>query len=133
MADKIKITVPGDPEYLTLVRLSVGSVADLAGFDIEEIEDVKMAVGEACRNISCHGFDGFAEEYTVNFTVEEGKLEIIIEDTIVKHDIFKKHKPCSDCPNEGDLAIFVAKSVMNVVEVTKNEQGGKKIRMVKEK
>lgn len=38
MADKIKFIIPGKPEYLTMVRLALGSIADTAGFDLEEIE-----------------------------------------------------------------------------------------------
>ena len=56
MADKIKFIIPGKPEYLTMVRLAIGSVAGVADFNLDEIEDIKTAVGEACKNISCHGF-----------------------------------------------------------------------------
>lgn len=133
MTDKIKFTVPGKPEYLTLVRLSVGSVADLAGFNYEEIEDIKTAVSEACRTVSCHGFEGFAEEYTISCEIEEGKIELLIADTGKKHDVEKKGKPCFDCPNEGNLAIFVAKSLMDSVEVVENEYGAKYVKMVKSK
>lgn len=133
MADNIKFTVPGKPEYLTLVRLSVGSAADLAGFDYEQIEDIKTAVSEACRTVSCHGFEGFAEEYTIECVIEEGRIEILISDTGRKHDVEKKAKPCFDCPNEGNLAIFVAKSLMDTVDVVENEQGAKCVRMVKTK
>ena len=48
MADKIKFIIPGKPEYLTMVRLALGSIADTAGFDLEEIEDIKTSVQEAC-------------------------------------------------------------------------------------
>ena len=60
MADKTKFIIPGKPAYLTMVRLSIGCIADMAGFDIEEIEDIKTAVSEACKNITCHGFDGLS-------------------------------------------------------------------------
>ena len=46
MADKIKFIIPGKPEYLTMVRLALGSIADTAGFDLEEIEDIKTSVQE---------------------------------------------------------------------------------------
>ena len=49
MADKIKFIIPGKPEYLTMVRLALGSIADTAGFDLEEIEDIKTSVQEACK------------------------------------------------------------------------------------
>lgn len=65
MADKLQFVIPGKPQYITIVRLAVGSAANTAGFDVEEIEDIKTAVGEACKNISCHGSEGFAEQYQV--------------------------------------------------------------------
>ena len=40
MADRIKFMIPGKPAYLTMVRLAIGSIADMSGFDIEEIEDM---------------------------------------------------------------------------------------------
>jgi len=131
MADKVKFTVPGKPEYLTLVRLAAGSASDLAGFDYEEIEDIKTAVSEACRTVSCHGFEGFAEEYTIECEIEEGRIEIFISDTGRKHNVEKTAKPCLDCPNEGNLAIFVAKSLMDSVDVIENDHGAKCVKMVK--
>ena len=62
MADKIKFIIPGKPEYLTMVRLAIGSVAGVADFSRDGIEGIKTAVGEAWKNIACHGSDGFAEK-----------------------------------------------------------------------
>ena len=85
MADKIKFNIPGKPAYLTMVRLAIGSIADTMGFDFEEIEDIKTAVSEACKNISCHGLDGFAEEYSVECAADEGYLEICVADNSDGH------------------------------------------------
>ena len=46
--DVIKISLPAKAEYLTTVRLVAGSVAGQAGFNMEDIEDVKTALSEAC-------------------------------------------------------------------------------------
>ena len=35
--DKINFIIPGKPEYLTMVRLAIGSIASNAGFNLEEI------------------------------------------------------------------------------------------------
>ena len=45
MEDKLQFVIPGKPEYITIVRLAVGSAANSAGFNVEEIEDIKTAVG----------------------------------------------------------------------------------------
>ena len=133
MADKIKFTIPGKPAYLTMVRLAIGSVADTMGFDFDEIEDIKTAVTEACKNVSCHGLDGFAEEYSVECIADEDSLEIYVTDNSEGHVLERLAKPCQSCPNEGNLAIFVIQSLMNEVEILDGSQGKKTIKMVKRK
>ncbi len=133
MADKLKFVVPGKPQYITIVRLAVGSAADNAGFNIEEIEDIKNAVGEACKNISCHGSEGFAEEYEVECIVEEGRMEIYVTDTSSSHKLKKLQKPCLDCPNEGDLGLYIIKSLMSSIELIDGPNCKKTIKMIKAK
>ena len=133
MADRIKFTIPGKPAYLTMVRLAIGSVADTIGFDFEEIEDIKTAVTEACKNVSCHGLDGFAEEYSVECIADEGSLEIYVTDNSEGHVLERLAKPCQSCPNEGNLAIFVIQSLMDEVAILDGTQGKKTIKMVKRK
>jgi serine/threonine-protein kinase RsbW len=46
--DVIKLEFPAKPDYILAVRLAVSAVAERAGFDIEDIEDLKVATAEAC-------------------------------------------------------------------------------------
>ena len=34
MTDKLQFVIPGKPQYITIVRLAVGTAADTAGFDV---------------------------------------------------------------------------------------------------
>lgn len=133
MADKLTFVIPGKPEYITMVRLAVGSAADNAGFNVEQIEDIKNAVGEACKNICCHGSEGWAEEFQVECLIDEEKMEIYVKDNSTEHNVKKLYKPCLDCPNEGDLALFVITSLMDKLEIIKGENCKNTIKMVKEK
>jgi serine/threonine-protein kinase RsbW len=129
--DNLKFIIPGKPEYLTMVRLAISSIATTAGFDLDAVEDMKTAVCEACKNVSCHGFDGFSDKYEVECNVEKGRIEIIVKDDCDSHTLEKFSKPCQNCPNEGDLGIYVIKSLMSDVEFGKGEDGRKSIKMVK--
>ncbi|MDD6881385.1 MAG: ATP-binding protein [Firmicutes bacterium] len=133
MADNLKFVIPGKPDYITMVRLAVGSIADTAGFDYEEIEDIKTAVSEACKNITCHGSEGFAEEYEVECVIEKEKIQITVRDTSEGHNLKKLKKPCLDCPNEGDLSLYVIKTLMSDVEIIKEENCKNTIKMTKAK
>lgn len=46
--DVIKLEFPAKPDYILAMRLAVSAVAERAGFDIEDIEDLKVATAEAC-------------------------------------------------------------------------------------
>lgn len=133
MADKLTFVIPGKPEYITMVRLAVGSAADNAGFNIDQIEDIKNAVGEACKNICCHGSDGWAEEFQVECLIDDEKMEIYVRDKSTEHNVKKLYKPCLDCPNEGDLALYVITTLMDKLEIIKEENCKNTIKMVKEK
>lgn len=133
MADKLKFVIPGKPEYITMVRLAVGSIADTAGYDYEEIEDIKTAVSEACKNITCHGSEGFAEEYEVECIVEKDRIQITVRDTSEGHNLKKLKKPCLDCPNEGNLSLYVINTLMSDVEIIKEENCKNTIKMIKAK
>ena len=133
MADKLTFVIPGKPEYITMVRLAVGSAADNAGFNIDQIEDIKNAVGEACKNICCHGSEGWAEEFQVECLIDDEKMEIYVKDKSSEHNVKKLYRPCLDCPNEGDLALFVITSLMDKLEIIKEENCKNTIKMVKVK
>jgi serine/threonine-protein kinase RsbW len=129
--DNLKIIVPGKPEYLSMMRLAISSVAATAGFDVEAVEDIRTAVCEACKNISCHGSEGFSDQYEVACSVSPGYMEIRVKDDCDMHTLAKEHKPCSKCPSEGNIGVFVIESLMSDVQFGIGEDGRKFIRMVK--
>ena len=129
--DKIVFSIPGKPEYLTMVRLAISSIAMTAGFDVEAVEDIKTAVAEGCKNVSCHGFTGFSEKYEVECEVGEGVLEITVKDDCDSHSLEKLSIPCRQCPQEGNLSVYVIESLMTEVDISNDGNGRKMIRMVK--
>ncbi|HEX6923454.1 MAG TPA: ATP-binding protein, partial [Bacillales bacterium] len=54
--DFTEMTVPAQPEYVGVVRLTASGVANRAGFTYDEIEDIKVAVSEACTNAVNHAY-----------------------------------------------------------------------------
>lgn len=129
--DTIKFEIPGKPDYLRMIRLAISSIASTAGFSVEDCEDIKTAVEEACKNVSCHGFEGFSDKFEVIVKVKEKYIEIAVKDACDDHSLAKIAKPCQNCPKEGDLGIFVIESLMNEVRFGKAEDGRKQIILVK--
>lgn len=48
MNDVIKLEFPAKPDYILAIRLAVSAIAERAGFDVDDIEDLKVATAEAC-------------------------------------------------------------------------------------
>lgn len=72
--DVIRLQFPARPEYILAVRLAVSAVAERVGFDIEDIEDIKVASAEACTLLLSAG----AKQIDISLTVQSG-LELLFE------------------------------------------------------
>lgn len=54
--DLIEMKIPAKPEYVGIIRLTLSGVASRMGYVYEEIEDLKIAVSEACTNAVQHAY-----------------------------------------------------------------------------
>ena len=69
---QITISFPGTPAFLRLARLTSADAGSRAGFDYEDIDDLRIAVSELCSLIS--GADG--GDITLEFSVEPGVVGV---------------------------------------------------------
>ena len=67
----MRIVVPADVQFFRPVRLAVGGLGTLVGFDIEAMEDLRIGVDELCGALFEAG-DGSDIEVTI--TVEVGSM-----------------------------------------------------------
>jgi serine/threonine-protein kinase RsbW len=94
MADLLKFSVPGKPEYVGVVRLAVSSAANTAGFDVEDIEDIKVAVSEVCTHIFCSSDS--SSMYEVSCELGDDGMVISIDD--MKDDSHEEIRSLSEWP-----------------------------------
>ena len=107
--DIINIRIPKKPNYISLVRLTTSSIAYNAGLNVDEIEDIKVSIAEAC--INALSFNK-REEIDIEFEVETDKLIIKVKDVLenIPNQI--------DEGKERDLGLLIIKSLMDEVEFT---------------
>lgn len=72
-APLITISFPAAPEYLRLARLATADIASRAGFDYEEIDDLRIGVSELCSMIS--GADAAA--LTLEFSYDDAGVAVL--------------------------------------------------------
>jgi len=133
MAELLKMNVPGKPEYVGTVRMAAASVASKAGFDIEAIEDIKVAVSEACTNIVCHsgGCAGQDFVYDVSLEVEATKLTIRVEDHGAGYNMEEYVAPVPGEVRDSGLGLFIIRALMDEVDIQSEVGVGTSIRMTK--
>ena len=71
--ETIRLTVPAALEYVRIVRLTASGVASRLGFDVEEVEDLRVAVDELA-SLVVESADG--SELAVQFAVQGDVLRI---------------------------------------------------------
>ena len=75
----VEIQIPPSPEYVGVVRLALGSLARTSGMDEESIDDLRIAISEACTNAVVAAEDGgCAEPITVAWEMGETALAVSI-------------------------------------------------------
>ncbi len=130
MSNFVKITVPGNPEYIKICENAAIKVAAISGLDLDTVEEVGMAVFEACKNIACHGHDCWCSEYEMEIETTDKYFKINLV-SVGEHSIEKCETICLDCPNEGNLGLAIINSVMDDVHMESDGKCNKKIVMVK--
>jgi serine/threonine-protein kinase RsbW len=69
---EVELTVPASPRHIRAARLVAASLASDIGFDVERLEDVKVAVDEMCSLF--RGND--SETINLVFTVDDRQLSV---------------------------------------------------------
>jgi len=119
--DIVKLQIPKEPSYISLVRLTASGIAYSMALNIDEIEDIKVSIGEACINSL-----NFSEEdeISLTFIIDEEKLSITVSG--VKENIPEE----LDEKRERELGLLIIKSLMD--EVVFNEKGIEMIKYIED-
>lgn len=124
----IEMKVPAKPEYVGVVRLTASGVANRVGYTYDEIEDIKVAIAEACTNVVEHAYDDEGL-ISLRFRVHDQFVEFKIADDGKKVDVeelkkyrgpIKPDEPIQNL-NEGGLGLFLIETLMDNVEIKKDK------------
>ena len=131
MADQLTLNVPGKAEYVGTVRMTVAHVASSAGFDIEAIDDIKVAVSEACTNIILHAHKDAVFNYDVLVERGDNNLTITVEDNGAGFGLEDYIPPVPGETQGSGLGIFIIRALMDEVDIQTETGAGTRILMSK--
>lgn len=73
LAGPVDLRVPAEPSMSRVLRLAASGVASLCGYDVDEIEDIKIAVSEVLIALIEHGA---RQPVDVRFMVDRDEFRI---------------------------------------------------------
>ncbi len=121
--EHVEVTIPARAEFVSIVRLTTAAVAARQGLMYDEIEDLKIAVSEACTSLITAGtVSGSA--LVVRFTLGHHALEVSVDGQGpgIKLDT---GAPDGDAPlDEGRLGVFLMQCLVDEVEARRDAAAG---------
>ncbi|MGL5347154.1 MAG: anti-sigma B factor RsbW [Peptostreptococcaceae bacterium] len=120
--------IPANPDYVSIIRLTTSGIANRVGFSMDDIEDMKVAVSEACTNAIKHSEDN---KVNIAFNLLSDKLEIEIKDNGKGYDVSSIETPDLNNPKESGLGLFIIQTLMDEVNIDSNGNKGTIIKMTK--
>ena len=80
-AHKIHLSIPAASEFIAVARLTVSGISSRMNFAVNDIEDIKVALSEACTNVIQHAYEPDQQAMIdIDFHLFPDRLEIIVQD-----------------------------------------------------
>lgn len=126
--ETIKMEIPANPDYVSILRLTTSGIANKLGFSMDDIEDMKVAVSEACTNAVKHSEDN---KVNITFNLLENGIEVEIQDNGKGYDVDSIAVPDLSNPKESGLGLFIIEALMDDVKIESKGNQGTTIKMTK--
>ncbi|MEV6684917.1 ATP-binding protein [Streptomyces sp. NPDC051578] len=128
----VELRFSAQPEHVRTARLVAAAVARRAGVEEAVLDEVRLAVGEACsRAVGLHRSNGLTAPVRVVLTEEEKQFSIEVGDEVpgpaggpaeAVPGIEAVLDP--DIEGEDEMGLAVISGLVDDVEVTSGEAGG---------
>lgn len=131
MKDSAIVTIPSNPKYLSVIRAVTATMGEIYGMADGVIEEVKLAVDEACSNVIRHAYRGDTRQrIVVKFILKKG-FEVVIEDSGIKaHPEFIEGRNLNDV-RPGGLGIHLIKRAFDVFAFDEKKKRGNRLRLIR--
>jgi anti-sigma regulatory factor (Ser/Thr protein kinase) len=119
----VRLNLPARPENVAVVRHVLGAFAEALHLPLDVVENMRLAVTEACTNVVRHAYDG----------PEPGELEIVMRpDGEVLEIIVSDHGrgigPSSDAAGPG-LGLPLIAALVDSLEIQHAPRAGSRLAM----
>jgi serine/threonine-protein kinase RsbW len=130
---EVELNIPSRPEYVGVARLAILGVASRMRFSYDEVEDIRLAVGEACTR-SIDRLDGTGEAHVIRLRclIDANRLTIEVRNPLVKQVVKETQAEPGALSEQGGLSDVLIRILMDEVHTEERaEEGVYLLRMVK--
>jgi serine/threonine-protein kinase RsbW len=106
VGDRIELTFPARGDLIVLARLVTSAISARAGFDIEELEDLRLAVGELCL-LTLHGHDSRYGDLRLELSV--------LDDAIGVQCTLEHAAPSGETHPEEDESALLSQQILDAL------------------
>ena|SRR5438105_485920 len=132
---ELDLEFPPKPEYVRMARLAVAALARLRDADDDLVEDIKLAVSEACtRAVATNSAAAPQEPVRVQALVRDRAFEVDVLDRGAVPERLVSGRPeeldTEDLPFESALAVPLIRGLVDELALAPRDGGGTRVRMV---
>ena len=130
---EVRLTIPAKPEYVLLGRLALSGITRMRPLDDETVNDLKLAVTEACSNSVRHAYrDGREGSVEIIYELHEDRLVIEVCDDGLGFAVREREPFDVSHLTEGGLGIAIIRELADELELGPRDGGqGSRLRFVK--
>ena len=137
---EIELKIPALAEFVGVARLAMSGIATRMNFTIDEIEDIKISISEACTNVIQHAYgdnvDPTKDIIDIKVYIIEDNLEIEVTDFGKGFDVSivgtKEQRKKSKQKMGLGLGLTFIQSLMDHADFQSSEGKGTTIQMKKQ-
>jgi anti-sigma regulatory factor (Ser/Thr protein kinase) len=118
----LELSLPARAENVAVVRHVLGGVGDVLGLDPEVLDDIRLAVSEACANVVVHAYPGGDGLLIVRVFTRAETVAVSVRD----HG--GGMAPRTDSPGLG-VGLPLIASLARTLELSAPSGGGTEVRM----
>jgi serine/threonine-protein kinase RsbW len=122
LGSDIRLALPARPENVAVVRHVLGALAEALRLPDDVIEDMRLAVTEACTNVVRHAYEG-----------DEGKIDVVVRPKgdaleVVVADAGRGIGPSPDTAGPG-LGLPLIAALADNLEIEQRRNNGSRLVM----
>ena len=127
---EVRLTIPAKAEYVLLSRLALSGITRMRALADETLNDLKLAVTEACSNSVRHAYAENGGTVDIVFELHDDRLVVEVSDDGTGFDPDSVEE--SGDLTEGGLGIAIIRALVDEFEVgERGDGGGSRLRFVK--